>query len=40
MSLFSALISRIFFQRLERVTWRLTVSAITIFLGVVLISRS
>lgn len=40
MGLFSALISRILFQDLEQVTGRLALSAIIVFLGVVLISKS
>ena len=40
MGLFSALISRLLFQHLEQVTWRLALSAIIVFLGVFLVSRS
>ena len=40
MSLFSALISRIFFQKLEQITWRLAVSAVVVIIGVALISIS
>ncbi len=40
MALFSALISRIFFQQLEQITWRLAISAVVVFVGIVLISIS
>lgn len=40
MSLFSALISRILFQEMERITWRVAFSAVAMFMGVALISMS
>ncbi|HJM43449.1 MAG TPA: EamA family transporter, partial [Nitrospinota bacterium] len=40
MALFSALISRIFFQQLEQITWRLAISAVVVCIGIALISIS
>jgi len=40
MALFSSLISRIFFQHLEQITWRLAISAVVVCIGIALISNS
>jgi drug/metabolite transporter (DMT)-like permease len=40
MSLFSTLISRMLFQEMERITWRVALSAVVMVLGVALISIS